>query len=162
MYSAENLSAIELAILRDIASGYHSKEIAVRLGRSKPTIAVAFGGGEPRFRVLLTAFVNIAVWSIGLYYVTNSIIIRMAFSTVGATGDYDALLPSMLSILPFIHNAVLRGLLAAINPFLLGGVVLQAQALRYVCGLKTATSYGISVGLAVAAALASGALSALT
>lgn len=38
MYSAENLSAIELAILRDIASGYHSKEIAVRLGRSKPTI----------------------------------------------------------------------------------------------------------------------------
>jgi DNA-binding NarL/FixJ family response regulator len=31
-------TAIELAILSDIADGYQSKEIAVRIARSKPTV----------------------------------------------------------------------------------------------------------------------------
>ena len=33
-----SFSPIELAILSDIAAGYQSKEIAIRIGRSKPTV----------------------------------------------------------------------------------------------------------------------------
>lgn len=33
-----SFSAIELAILSDIAAGFQSKEIATRIGRSKPTV----------------------------------------------------------------------------------------------------------------------------
>lgn len=33
-----SFTAMEVAILCDIAAGYQSKEIAVRIGRSKPTV----------------------------------------------------------------------------------------------------------------------------
>jgi hypothetical protein len=118
-------------------------------------VIVMFAGGAPRFGKLSVAFLNVAVWCIGLYYLASSVIIRVGF----VTENSDAVFPSVLTAAGGVTDLFVRGALASLNIFLVFAFVLHAIGLREIAQLRSARPYVVAGTLAVAEIVASGVIS---
>jgi len=124
-------------------------------------VMVALAGGDPAFRTLLSAFLNIAVWTAGVYYLLLSLIMRIQFAQGGTVDGLDATFPSVLTIFNSQEGAFLRGVLASLNPFWLLSGWLHASALRTVGAVSPRASLISATVLMACEATASGLVSAL-
>ncbi len=124
-------------------------------------VMVALAGGDPTFRTLLSAFLNIAVWTTGVYYLLLSGIMRIQFAQGGTVDGLDATFPSTLTIFSGQQGAFQRGVLASLNPFWLLSGWLHASALRTVGAVTPRASVITATILMACEATASGLVSAL-
>lgn len=119
------------------------------------TVLVMFAGGAPRFGKLCVAFLNVAVWCVGVYYLASSIIIRAGF----VTENSDAAFPSVLTAANGTSDLFARGVLASLNMFLVYALVLHSIGVREIAQLRANRAYFVAGALAVSEIVASGVIS---
>ena len=118
-------------------------------------LLLVFLNGSPNYGRLLVAFLNIAFWTIGVYYLATSAIVRIGFVTEGS----DAVFPSLLTLWSGATDLFVRGILASLNVFLVLALWLHAVALRELGAVNVGKAYTAAAILAVAEIGASALLS---
>lgn len=129
--------------------------LGMSLEAGMASLLLVFNGGKPNFPSLFAASLNIGAWTIGLYYLVTSVIVRVGFVTEGA----DAVFPSLLTFAQSSHDMFARGALACVNVFWAAAIPLKATAIRIIGETGTKGAYAIAAAIAVAEIVVSGILS---
>jgi hypothetical protein len=122
------------------------------------TAFAVFASGTPNYKRLFSAMIYISVWTVGLYYVLLSVIMRLAFTQNPSATGLDAVFPSALTAFSGANSSFSRGALASINPFLLAALWLHAVMMQVTGGVGRRPAYLFSIVLLVIEVLVSGAL----